>query len=93
MGKWSFRWVRLTEWLSGVLCRIEVHSWEYGPGECCSRCGYPDRFWPDAKPGRPAVHEIHKIRRYYPHGVSQLPPGWRHVDDDSEDGDTEPESD
>lgn len=86
-------WLATCRWLSGALCRVQVHSWDYGPGQCCSRCGVADAFWADARPGREAIHIATQRRRYFPVGTS-LGTDWQYVDNDPElepDGDLEPD--
>ena len=71
-------------WLSGLMCRIQLHSWDYGPGECCSQCGVADAFFEDARPGRAAKHTVTGRVRYFPERQT-VPDGWVVVTQESKD--------
>ena len=73
-------WRCLSSGLSSMLCRVAVHSWDYGPGECCSQCGAPDRFYPDALPGRRVVDRTGGCPHYVPHNAKP-PDGWEFCDE------------
>lgn len=65
----------MRKFFSKLLCRLGIHRWEWGPGECCSSCGVGDWFFGDAADGLLAVNRTTLEEKYFPK-ESTLPNGW-----------------
>ena len=73
--------MNITKWMFRVanrfLCKIGSHSWDYGPGECCSVCGISDSIVINSKSGRLAIDPKTQESMFYPSNYEPLPEGWR----------------